>query len=262
MGNLRWDGKTVGPWAELLEGAHGVINLTGESVAQKWTLDTMKLIVDSRVDSARAIGQAIQACKTPPANWINASAVGFYGDRAAEELTEASPAGDASSFLVECCLKWEGAQKEFETPGTTQSQLRIGFVCGNDGGGLPTLIKLARGFAGGAVGSGQQYMSWIHIDDICRQCSWILDGSRSGPFNGTAPEPVTNAEFMSTLRNLLGRPWSPSAPAFALKLASAFGAPDPDVLLMSQRVFPAKSLEQGFEFKYKKLEAALRDLLA
>lgn len=255
-----WDGRTVGAWASVLEGAEAVINLSGEPVAQKWTIQAQQGIVSSRVDSTRAIGQAILQCAQPPKRWINASAVGIYGDRGDEVLTETSAPGDKASFLVDCCLQWEAAQDEFELPSTIKSKVRIGFVCGHDGGGFPVLTKLAKSFAGGAVGNGNQYMSWIHEHDLVRLFTWLVETEFVGTYNGTAPTPESNQDFMAQLRRQLGRPWAPPAPAFALKLASAFGAPDPDVLLMSQRAVPEAALKSGFTFEFPDLESAFKNL--
>ncbi len=260
-GSTTWDGKIVGPWKEHLDGAAAVINLSGEPVAQKWTLQAQERIRSSRVDSTAAIGKAIQQCDNPPTTWINASAVGFYGDRADEILDESSPAGNREEFLVDTCLRWEEAQTGCFTPKTKQARVRIGFVCGNSGGGLPVLLKLTKAFIGGAVGSGNQWMSWIHLDDLANMFVWLVENPTDGTFNGTAPTPLTNRDFMATLRGAVGRPSIPPAPAFALKLASVFGAPDPAVVLEGQRALPKAAREQGFTFKFETLESALRDIL-
>lgn len=260
-GGAKWDASTVGPWAEALEGADAVINLAGEPVAQPWTPAVRKAILDSRVESTRAIGQAIRACQTPPKIWINASAVGFYGSRGDEVLTEASSPGPETDFLVETCLAWE--REVFEAPvSIPRAAIRIGFVLGNDGGALPLLAKLTRGFLGGAVGDGRQYMPWIHVDDLARMFRWVLEGGREGVYNGTAPDPATNADFMTALRKQIGRPWSPPAPKFGLQLFRAVGGPEPQVALMSTRAKPARALSEGFAFGYPDLPAALKNLLA
>lgn len=258
---LEWDARTLGPWAQAVDGAVAVINLTGETVAQKWTLKAQEKILHSRIESTRVLGQAIAAASQPPAIWVNASAIGFYGDRGEERLSENSPPGPAESFLVKTCLAWEAAHDEADLPGTRRAKVRIGFVCGRDGGGLPVLIKLARAFLGGAVGSGKQGMSWIHLNDLARLFVWIVEGQREGVFNGVAPAPVSNAGFMAALRKVLGRPTVPPAPAFALQLASAFGAPDPDVVLTGQFVHPDRALAEGFTFEFGTVDSALKNLV-
>lgn len=258
----RWDGKSLGLWQKQLEGAAAVVNLSGETVAQKWTLKAQERILNSRLDTTRTLGAAILACERPPSVWINASAVGFYGDRGEEKLDESSPAGNPESFLVKTCLAWEAAQTEFNTPATVQSRIRIGFVCGRNGGGLPVLLGLTRMFAGGHVGTGRQVMSWIHLHDLVRLIAWAIQNRVEGVINGTAPHPVSNAEFMQILRRVVGRPWAPPAPAFALQLASAFGAPDPEIVLAGQFVSPTRALERGFVFDYPELESALRNIVA
>lgn len=256
IGAVVWDGKTVGKWCEALEGADAVINLCGVPITRKWDEEGMKLIVSSRVDSTAAIRLGIESCSQPPKVWVNASATGIYGDRGDEVLDEMSALGADSEFMVRCCKAWEA-----EVESTVRTvKLRIGVVLGHGGGAYPILSKLAKAFIGGHVGTGQQFMSWIHLDDLVRLFHWSVDTEVSGVVNGTAPEPRTNAELMAALRKSLGRPWAPPAPGFALKLMTALGGPESEPVLQGQRVLPRVALDGGFEFKFPTLQDALEEL--
>ena len=254
-----WDGETLGEWASLLEGAAAVINLAGEHAHLRWTDENRVRILESRTKSTAVIGKAIRACATPPKVWINASGVGYYGDRGDEELDESSSAGEG--FLVDVCLAWERAQLEVETPGTHKVQVRIGLVLGREGGAFLQLSKFTKLFLGGAQGSGKQWMSWIHIEDLASIFQWAVDSDYVGPVNGVGPDPVRNGDLMATMRRVMGRPWSPPAPAFALKLAGAMMGMETGVVLQSQRAKSRVLAEHGFEYRFTDLAEAIRDLL-
>jgi uncharacterized protein (TIGR01777 family) len=256
--SVKWDGKTVGDWASHLEGAGAVLNVVGESVFTHWSDEKRKQILSSRVEPTRAIGQAIAKCENPPAAWVNASAVGYYGS-VYEPTTEASPPGN--DFLADVCKQWEGAQNEFELLLTNKSQVRIGFVLGRDGGAFPMLQKLTKFGLGSAQGDGKQWMGWIHIEDVTAIFALCVDKRRQGPVNATAPNPVTNAEFMAKLREAMHRPWAPNMPKIALKLGSLGPLPPTEVTLSSQRVLPQQVQQLGYQFKFTHLDDALKDLL-
>ena len=258
-GIVEWDGQNVGAWKESLEGADALINLSGVPVTRKWDESGMREIVNSRVESTRAIRKGIEACQSPPRVWINASAVGIYGDRGDEILDESSPLGNEDEFMVRCCKAWE-AEVDAGAHSVRKVKLRIGVVLGHEGGAYPILSKLTKAFIGGHVGSGSQYMSWIHLTDLVRMFEWSVNSTVNGVVNGTAPEPVKNADFMATLRRSLGRPWSPPAPRFALRLMTALGGPESQPVLQGQRVLPRVALDAGFEFSHASLEAALNAL--
>jgi uncharacterized protein (TIGR01777 family) len=259
---VQWDGKSVGEWAGTLNGAAAIINLAGTSIATKWTLTAMKEIVDSRVLSSRAIGEALSTIPSPPPVWVNTSAIGFYGNRGEEILSETSAPGLETEFLVDCCQQWEAAARE-SCPASVQLKfLRVGIVFGRDGGSFPILKKLTSAFLGGVVGSGAQYQSWIHVEDLVRMYLWMAGESTPDLVNGTSPHPETQASVMSHLRAAMGRPWAPPAPSFAIQLASLFGAPDATLVLEGQRVLPQAALEAGFSFHFKTVDAAIQDLVA
>lgn len=255
-GGLQWDGASLGPWIETLAECQAVINLSGAPITLPWNAANKDLILKSRVDSTRAIARALQESGGPKI-WINGSAVGYYGDRADEVLTESSPPG--KGFLSEVCLAWESAM---EGPNLRKVQIRTGIALAKKGGALEPLKGLTEKFLGGAQGSGDQWMPWIHIDDLAHLFVTAIDDERyEGPINGSAPSPVRNAEFMAELRHVLKRPWSPPAPAFAVKLGAKAMGVEPTPIFVSERTVPEKALALGFQFGYTELRSALENLL-
>jgi uncharacterized protein (TIGR01777 family) len=252
-----WDAATLGDWTKALEGAEGVINLTGSPITEPWTTENRKKILESRIGSTNVLAEAIRRANRPPAVWINASAIGFYGDRGDELLTETSSAG--SGFLSEVCQAWETALFDGESP-AVRAAVRIGIVLGRDGGALGPLVPLTRAFLGGAQGDGSQWMSWILDSDLAWAFSHIVRRRESGVWNGVGPQPVRNRDFMHALRSQLGRPWSPPAPKFALEVAAKLGGPDPSVLLSSMRVVPQRLLDAGALFTGRDLKQTLANL--
>lgn len=258
-GRVQWDGCSVGAWAAELDGAKAIVNLAGESIAGRWTEAYKQKIVQSRLDPTRAIGNAIDQCKNPPEAWIQASAIGYYGDTGSREVSEASPAG--SGFLADTTRQWEEAADEFDHPKTRLLKVRVGVVLAREGGMLPMLAKLTKAFLGGAVGSGRQYIPWVHLEDIARLFAWGVDTSVCGAVNGTAPSPVTNATFMAELRRVTGRPWVPPAPEAAIRALGPILGVAPELALTSSRVVPAIALAHGFRFRYTELGAVLDSLV-
>ena len=257
--HLQWDGRTRGDWVSALDGAKAVVNLTGKSVNVRHTPENKREILHSRVDSVRALGDAIARCASPPQVFVQASGIGFYGDTGDRTVDESAEAG--SDFMAEVCRKWEGALDAPHPTATRTVVLRIGVVLSRDGGALQLLEKLTRLFAGGAVGSGRQFMSWIHVADIVRMFVAAIEQPEIvGPFNATAPEPVTNAEFMRELRRALHRPWSPPVPAPFARLGAWLMGSEGDLALLSYRCLPRRVLEHGFTFHFPTLKAALGDL--
>jgi hypothetical protein len=175
-----WSGETVGQWSNLLEGADAVINLSGESVTQKWTAENKRKILDSRVKTTLTIGKAIHNCRLRPKVWINASATGYYGDQGDEIMDETSPAGEG--FLAETCVAWERAQDSADTPGVRKVKLRTGIALGKGGGAFAELRKYTNLFLGGSQGDGRQWMSWIHIDDLAAIYQWGSTLTLTGTF--------------------------------------------------------------------------------
>jgi uncharacterized protein (TIGR01777 family) len=255
-GDVAWDPSSPdGKWMTAIDGAGAVINLAGESIAaRRWSAAQKGRILESRLVATRAIVTAIAEARVPPGILVSASAVGFYGPRHAEELTERSPAG--SDYLASVCVAWE-AQALEAAARTRVVLLRTGVVLDRDEGALPQLAQPFKLFAGGTVGSGNQYYSWIHRDDWTRMVRWAIDTPDvAGPLNVTAPAPVTNREFAKVLGRVLHRPAIVPAPAFALRLL--LGEMADALVLDGQRVLPAKATFNGFEFTYTELEPALR----
>ena len=251
-------GDEPGGWGHVVDGAHAVINLAGESIAaRRWSDEHKARMRASRLETTRAIGRAIAAAAQPPAVLVSSSATGYYGSRGDTRLVEQSTPGD--DFLARLCVEWEQAAREAGGPATRVVVVRTGVVLERDGGALAKMLLPFRLFAGGPMGTGGQYMSWIHRRDWIALVAWLLRGGEDGPFNATAPEPVTNAEFSRALGQALGRPsWLP-APAFALK--TLLGEMADALLLSGQRVIPQRALEGGFNFAFPTLDLALADIL-
>jgi hypothetical protein len=245
----------AGGWFSCIDGADAVINLAGLPLdARRWTEARKAAIRESRVDATRAIVTAIAVATRRPGILINASAVGAYGPRGEDMLTESARPG--SDFLASVCVEWEAQALEAAWM-TRVVLLRTGLVLDRTGGALPRLALPFRLYAGGRAGTGDQYWSWIHRDDWTRMVRWAIDTPDvDGRLNATAPGPVTNAEFTHALARVLRRPALIPAPAFALRLM--LGEMADSVILSGQRVLPAKARLFGFEFRYPELEPALR----
>jgi uncharacterized protein (TIGR01777 family) len=257
--------KEVFPWNPLqelpplqaFEGCDAVINLAGESIAGRWTAPKKQLIRDSRVLGTKNLVNALAQLSSRPKVLISASAIGYYGDRGEETLTEDAAPG--SDFLAQVCRDWENEALKAESLGMRVVRLRIGLVLGRGGGTLQALLPLFRVGLGGPLGSGRQWWSWIHRDDLCRLIVQILaNESISGPVNATAPQPVRQKEFAQVLGRVLRRPAFLPTPAFALKIALGEFA---DGILASQRALPRRAQEMGYRFQFEELEGALREIL-
>jgi len=241
-----------------LEGLHAVVNLAGAPIAgQRWTTSRKNLIRDSRVVGTRQLADALGRCAKPPAVLISGSAIGYYGDRGDQELDETSQPG--VGFLPEVATAWEKEAQVVTKPGTRVVLLRTGIVLAREGGALPEMAKPFRAFAGGPIGDGSQWMSWIHLVDQVRVIRFAIDSPAIvGPLNSTAPNPVRNEEFARELGKALRRPSLIKAPAFALR--AVFGEMAEELLLGGQRVLPRRLTAAGFQFRFPTLEPALADV--
>jgi hypothetical protein len=243
----------------LLEGVDGVIHLGGENIASgRWTAAKKKRIRDSRVQGTRQLAQAMLQRDNPPSAFICASAIGFYGDRGNELLDEES--GSGHDFLAGVCRDWEAAAGLAQDAGVRVVNLRIGIVLAAGGGALAKMLKPFRLGLGGVVGTGNQYWSWVALDDvvgIVQHC--LMKDALRGPVNAVAPEPATNREFTKALGRVLGRPTMFPLPAFAARLA--LGEMADALLLSSTRVVPKRLQETGYTFRHPTLEEALRSAL-
>jgi uncharacterized protein len=242
---------------EILASADAVVHLAGEPVAQRWNDAAKKRIHDSRVEGTRYLVKALSAQSTRPRVLVCASAVGYYGSRGDQILTEASPPG--TDFLARVVVDWEEAAQSAESLGIRVVRLRLGMVLGN-GGALAKLLPPFRFGVGGRLGSGHQWMAWIHLEDAVNLILFAVNyAAIRGAVNATAPHPVTNEEFTDRLAQALHRPAILPVPGFALKLALGEMA---GMVLASQRVLPTVAKSAGFRFQYPELHPALENLLS
>lgn len=259
---LRAAGHEVAVWSRRsgdpsLAGVDAVVHLAGEPVAQRWNAAVKQRILDSRVLGTRRLVDLIGQAPRRPKVLVSASAIGFYGTRGDEVLTESSAPG--TGFLVDVCRNWETEADRAAEFGVRVAKLRIGFVLGKDGGALGQMLPIFRLGLGGRLGSGQQWMPWIHLDDVADLFVHAATSDQvSGVWNATAPNPVTNAAFTKEMASVLHRPALFPVPAFALTLA--FGELGPH-MLDSTRVIPAAAIAAGYQFRYPTLGTALRNLL-
>lgn len=256
-----WDGKTLGEWIQFLHGAEAVVNLAGRSVNCRHTPENLREINESRVNSVQAIAAAIDFAPCPPRVWVQAGSLALYGDTGDRWCNENAPIGQGEA--AETCKLWEGAFDSAKTPKTRKVLLRIGLVLDRDGGALSVLGALTQWFLGGRVGSGRQYISWIHLADMNRMFLDAIDRENlSGAFNVTSPNPATNKEFMRELRRALWRPWSPPAPVWAVHLGSWLMQTEPSLALTGRRCAPEKFMDAGFKFQFPELRDALKNIYA
>jgi uncharacterized protein len=258
-GEVRWDPSAGTIDAAALEGIDAAVHLAGENLAEgRWTEEKKRRIRESRVEGTRLISETLAALARKPEVLVSASAVGFYGSRGDEVLTERSAAGD--DFLAGVCREWEEATAAAEGAGLRVVHLRFGVILSGEGGALKKMLTPFRMGVGGKLGDGRQYVSWVTLDDAVAAIEHALSvESLSGPVNVVAPRPVTNEEFTKAMGGALSRPTFFPVPAFAARLA--FGEMADATLLSSQRAEPARLTESGFVFKYPEIEGALRHVL-
>jgi len=256
---VRWDPEAGTVDIDGLERLDAVVHLAGENIAEgRWTAEKKARIRDSRIKGTRLLCESLHRLQRPPKTLVAASAVGYYGDRGNEVLREDSPTG--SGFLAQVCREWEEATGPAARKGIRVVNLRIGMVLSASGGALAKMLPAFRAGAGGRIGSGRQYVSWIALPDLVGAIRHALETeSLEGPVNAVAPEPVTNREFTDTLARVLSRPAIVPLPALAARLA--FGEMADELILASARVTPAKLLSSGYRFLYPGLEGTLRHLL-
>ena len=254
---VAWDpGKPIAP--DAVSGFDAVIHLAGESIVGRWTEEKKLKIRESRVAGTTALAQALAQAKDKPQVFASSSAIGFYGDRGNELLNEHSSPG--SGFLPDVCREWEAATKVASDAGIRTVQMRTGVVLSKKGGALGKMLTPFRLGMGGRIGDGQQWMSWIDVQDMVGAIHHVLKSDLlQGPVNMVAPKPVTNEEFTKTLASVLSRPAVFPLPAFVVKLA--FGEMGETVLLGSQRVEPTQLVMSGYPFRFSNLRASLDSIL-
>jgi conserved hypothetical protein TIGR01777 len=252
---VSWDPARGSIDAGALEGIDALINLAGESLAQRWTDDVKREIKESRVRGTLLLAKTLASMSVKPRAFLSGSAIGVYGDRAGELLDETSAPGN--DFLASVCKEWEAATAPAAEAGVRVVNLRTGLVLGRDGGALPKILLPFRVGLGGKLGSGHQWMSWIALTDYTDVVAFLLTmESIGGPVNMVSVNPVTNEEFTQAVARVLGRPALFTVPAFAMKLV--LGEMAQDTVLASQRVMPRRLLDAGFDFACPTLESALR----
>lgn len=262
-----WDGESIGEWTRELDGAAVLVNLSGRSVDCRYTPANRRIIVDSRVKPTRILGEAIARCETPPHVWLNASSATLYRhtfDTAWDETgTDFTPTPEVrDEFSLGVIHAWEGAFNAAVTPATRKVALRTTMVLGHARNSVfPVLCRLARIGLGGRMGSGRQFVSWLHEEDFCRAVEWLIDHRDvSGPVNIAAPNPLTNAGMMRLLRELVAMPIGLPAAEWMLEIGAFFLRTETELILKSRRVVPGRLLAGGFEFRFPTIREALQNL--
>ncbi len=256
---VKWDAKTAEGWANYADGTYAIINLAGENIGSgRWTQGRKQKILQSRLNAGKAVVQAVERAENKPKVVIQASGIGYYGDRGEEVLDESSLAG--SGFLSEVAKQWEESARKVESFGVRYLMIRTGVVLGADGGFLSRVTLPFRLFVGGRLGSGKQWISWIHIDDEVKAIAFLMERQDlQGAFNLTAPNPVTSKDFFSIVGKVMKRPsWLP-VPSFLLRLM--LGKMAEELILSGQRAAPKRLLECGYEFLFPEAESALGEIL-
>jgi uncharacterized protein (TIGR01777 family) len=264
---VRWDGETVGDWVKELEGARALINLAGISVNCRYHARNRKLMLDSRLNSTRVLGAAIAECATPPPVWLNSSTATIYQHNfgpAWDETGEIGGCAEAKDiFSVHIATEWERVFNEASTPRTRKVTLRSAMVLGRARNSvLPNLLRLARLGLGGSLAGGGQFVSWIHQEDFCRAVEWLIEHETlSGPANLAAPTPVTNAEFMATIRKACRAPFGLPASRWMLEIGALVMRTETELVIKSRRVVPGMLLASGFAFTFPRVQPAVEDLV-
>jgi len=264
--DVAWDGRTLGEWVRELEGAGAVINLAGRSVDCRYHARNRRLILDSRLESTRVLGQAISLCQRPPSDWLNASTATIYKHTLDTPRTETGEIGATpearDAFSIEVATAWERTLTEARVPHTRKVALRTAMVLGRAANSvLPVLRRLARWGLGGKMASGEQYVSWIHQEDFCRAVDWILEHPElDGPVNVAAPHPIRNREMMAVLRASCRRPFGLPAPGWLLEVGAWFLRTETELIIKSRCVVPGKLQTSGFEFRFPRWSNAVADL--
>jgi uncharacterized protein len=261
-----WDGENLGAWRLELDGAKALINLAGVSVNCRYHARNRKLLLDSRVNSTRILGQAISECIEPPVVWLNSSTATIYKHNFGAPWDEAGEIGGCVEakdiFSVYIATEWERVFNEAPTPRTRKAALRSAMVLGRARNSvLPNLLRLARFGFGGSLDGGRQFVSWIHQEDFCRAVEWILEHKDlEGAINLAAPNPVSNIELMASMRSVCRAPFGLSSPRWLLEIGAFVMRTETELVIKSRGVVPGKLLASGFAFRYPHSLPAIQDL--
>ncbi|TGE22859.1 TIGR01777 family oxidoreductase [Hymenobacter metallicola] len=263
IGRVAWNGRTLGPWTAELEGAAAVINLAGRSVDCRYTLANKYAITRSRTESTRVLGQAIGACQAPPPVWLNLSTATIYADTAADRPANTEATGlIGRNFSEMVAQQWEAECWAAATPSTRRLVLRTAIVLGSTGGALPVMARLARFGLGTPQGTGQQWVSWLHVLDFCRAVEFLLARSElDGAFNLCAPQPLTNQEFNGLLDHYYQPRFHLPQPRWLLEIGAFLLRTETELILKSRKVIPERLLQAGFQFQFPTCRQALADLV-
>ncbi|MCB2407354.1 TIGR01777 family oxidoreductase [Hymenobacter lucidus] len=262
-GAVRWNGRTLGAWATELEGATALINLAGKSVDCRYTAANRSAIVRSRTDSTRVLGEAVAACRNPPAVWLNSSTSTIYQHTEGSQPANTEVAGlIGRNFSEMVAQRWEAEFWLAAAPRTRRVALRTAIVLGADGGALPVMARLAKFGLGTPQGSGQQWVSWLHIQDFCRAVEFLLDTpGLEGAVNLCALQPLPNQEFNALLDRYYQPKWHLPQPRWLLEIGAFVLRTETELILKSRKVAPQRLLQAGFRFIFPSCEQALADLL-
>lgn len=267
---LAWDGRTLGPWVEAVDGADVVVNLSGHNVNCRYNRRNRERILSSRIEPTRVVGEAIRQCAKPPRLWLQASTATIYAhryDAANDEATgilggDEADAPDTWRFSIEVATAWERALDEAQVPATRKVKLRSAVTLSPDPGGIfDVLLGLVRRGLGGTAGDGRQYVSWVHHEDFVRALYWLIEHEEiEGPVNVAAPEPLTNAAFMRALREAWGARVALPASRWMLEVGAVLLRTETELVLKSRRVVPGLLLRNGFSFRHPRWPEAAREL--
>lgn len=257
-----WDGRTEGDWADNLNNADLLINLCGKNVNCRYTEKNKAEIINSRIVPTKLLGDAIDALETPPKLWINVTSATIY--RHAEDRPQDEDTGEIGyGFSIDVCRKWEDTFLEINTPRTRKVALRMGIVLGHADGAFPRLLNLVKCGLGGQQGDGQQYVSWVHEQDVAKSTEWLLQhDDLNGIINCASPEPLKNNDLMRSLRNAYGIPIGLPSPAWLLEIGAIVIGTETELILKSRWVLPKRLLESGYAFLFPKAEHAIKDILS
>jgi uncharacterized protein len=263
---ILWDGQTLGEWAKVIDGAQTLVNLSGRSVNCRYHARHQEEILNSRVRSTRVLGEAMMRCVRPPSVWLNCSTATIYRhslDRPMDEAGAIEATTEAKdAFSVDVALAWEHALEEAPVTSTRKVALRLAMVFGRGRNSVfPVLRRLARSGLGGKMGSGKQFVSWIHEEDFCRVIEWLISrNDMTGAVNVAAPNPVSNQEMMRIVRQVCGIPLGLPAPLWMLEAGAWFLRTETELIIKSRRVVPGRLLAAGFEFTFSRLEDAVVEI--
>ena len=255
---LNWDGKTLGDWTKAFEGATLVLNLSGRTVDCRYTEKNKKEIIDSRVESTKIVGEAIQNCTTPPEIWVNMSTATIYQYTIEGKANDEVNGIIGNDFSMNVAKAWEKQFNEIDTPDTRKIVIRTSIVLGKGGGAFVPFTQLARFGLGGKNGSGKQFVSWIHLHDMARIMDWFIENkSAQGIYNCASPTPVPNHFFMKKIREACGVSFGLPATAWMIEMGCFFMQTESELVLKSRKVVPKRLLDEGFVFEFEELGEAL-----